>query len=165
MSDARSTSPIDLQVTEFMVTDFPTLSPTDSVIEAAQRLLDSHLPGLPVIWNGRLVGLVTESDLIDREAQVETPAPLSILDALFSPDVGRHFEDEIRRVLAITVADLMTDSIVTVLPQATLYDVATVMADRRFNPVPVVDVDRVLLGLVSRRDIIRVVAELDLSGE
>ncbi len=155
------TTPMDAVVTDFMVTDYPTLSPDDTVLDAARRLLESGLPGIPVIAGERLVGLVTESDLIAREAEVETPASLSILDAWFAPDVGRHFDEEMRRVLATTVADLMTDGVVTVLPVASVTDVATAMADRHLNPVPVVDVDGILLGLVTRRDLIRFVAELD----
>ncbi|HEV2527869.1 MAG TPA: CBS domain-containing protein [Thermomicrobiales bacterium] len=155
------TQPADAVVTDFMTEDFPTLTPEDTVLTAARRLLDSQLPGIPVISGGRMVGLVTEADLIAREAEVETPSSLSILDAWFAPDVGRQFDDEMRRVRATTVADLMTDGVVTVLPVATITDVATVMADRHLNPLPVVDVDGVLLGLVTRRDLIRFVAELD----
>ena len=159
MSDVKP--PVDVVVTDFMSSDFPTLTPEDTVLAAARLLLESQLPGIPVVAGGRLVGLVTEADLIAREAEVETPSSLSILDAWFAPDVGRQFDEEMRRVLATTVVDLMTDGIVTVLPAATITDVATIMADRHLNPVPVVDVDGVLLGLVTRRDLIRFVAELD----
>jgi CBS domain-containing protein len=160
-----STGSIDVPVTDIMDTDFPRLAPEDTVSSAVRHLLGSGQPGLPVLEGDRLVGLVTESDLVAREAQVETPASLSILDALFAPDVGRHFDDEVRRVLATTVADLMTDSVVTVLPEATLLDVATVMADRHLNPVPVVDADGTLLGIVSRRDLVRYVAGLDADDD
>lgn len=153
--------PGDPIVTDFMVVDPPTLAPTDDVMVAAQTLIDSGLPGLPVLDGQDLVGILTESDLVAREAEVETPSSLGILDGLFSPDVGRHFDDEMQRVLAITVDGLMTTRVTTVLPEATLTQVATIMADRRINPVPVVSRDGKLLGVVSRRDVIRVVAALD----
>ncbi len=151
----------DPRVTEFMVADPPTLSPTDSVMAAARMLIDSGLPGLPVLEDSRLVGLLTETNLISQEAEVETPSSLGILDALFSFDIGRHFDDEMRAVLATTVEGLMTTRVTTVLPEATLTQVATVMADRHINPVPVVDRDGRLIGIVSRRDVVRMVAALD----
>lgn len=151
----------DPVVTDFMVANPPTLAPGDDVMVAAQRLVDSGLPGLAVVDGGEIVGILTESDLVAREAEVETPSSLGILDALFSPDVGRQFDDEMQQVLAITVDGLMTTRVTTVLPEATLTEVATVMADRRVNPIPVVRRDGTLVGMVSRRDIVRVVAALD----
>lgn len=159
--DNRTQAQGDPQVTEFMVADPPTLGPADSVIMAARMLIESGLPGLPVLEDGRLVGLLTEINLIAQEAQVETPSSLGILDALFSIDIGRHFDDEMREVLATTVDGLMTTRVTTVLPEATLTEVATVMADRHVNPVPVVDRDGHLIGIVSRRDVVRIVAALD----
>lgn len=163
--DNRTQAQGDPQVTEFMVADPPTLIRTDSVIMAARMLIDSGLPGLPVLEDGRLVGLLTETNLIAQEAQVETPSSLGILDALFSIDIGRHFDDEMREVLATTVDGLMTTHVTTVLPEATLTEVATVMADRHVNPVPVVDRDGRLIGIVSRRDVVRIIAALDERAE
>lgn len=159
--DESSIGPRDARVTDFMLASPPTLSPSDTVIVAARLMADTGLPGIPVLADGQVVGILIESNLIAREAEVEMPASLGILDGLFSPDVGRHFDDEMHQVLATTVGDLMTTRVTTVLPAATLTQVATVMADRHINPVPVVDDNGRLVGLVSRRDIIRVVAALD----
>ena len=159
--DNRTQAQGDPQVTDFMVADPPTLGPTDTVIAAARKLVDSGLPGLPVLEDGRLVGLLTETNLIAQEAEVETPSSIGFLDALFSIDIGRRFDDEMREVLATTVEGLMTTRVTTVLPEATLTQVATVMADRHINPVPVVDRDGRLIGIVSRRDVVRIVAALD----
>lgn len=163
--DNRTQAQGDPPVTEFMVADPPILSPADTVVMAARMLIDSGLPGLPVLEDGRLVGLLTETSLIAQEAQVETPSSLGILDALFSIDIGRHFDDEMREVLATTVDGLMTTRVTTVLPEATLTEVATVMADRHVNPVPVVDGDGRLIGIVSRRDVVRIIAALDERAE
>lgn len=162
MTDATSaSSPIDLAVTEVMTTGVPTVQASQSVPDGARVLLESGLSGVPVLDGEALVGLLTDFDLVAREAEVEAPAPVSVLDALFAADAGRRFEDEVRQALAVTVGDLMTAPVATVLPMATLGQVATLMADRHLDPVPVVDVDGRLLGVVSRRDIIRVVAEYD----
>ncbi len=151
----------DPAVTEFMTANPPALSPTDTVVAAARMLVDSGLPGLPVLEDGQLVGILTESNLIATEAEVETPSSLGILDALFAIDIGRHFDDEMRQVLATTVDGLMTTRVTTVLPEATLTQVATVMADRHINQVPVVDENGTVVGIVTRRDIVRVIAALD----
>ncbi len=151
----------DPAVTSFMTSNPPTLSPHDTVVVAARMLVDSGLPGLPVLEKGQIVGILTESNLIATEAEVETPSSLGILDALFAIDVGRHFDDEMRQVLATTVDGLMTTRVTTVLPEATLTQVATVLADRHINQVPVVDGNGAVVGIVTRRDIVRVIAALD----
>lgn len=162
MSDTTPTQG-DPAVTDFMVRDVPALAPADRIATAARVLVDSGLPGLPVLDGTTLVGILTESDLISQEAEVETPSSLGILDALFAPDVGRHFDDEMRQVLATTVDGLMSRTVTTVLPEATLTQVATVMTDRHISVVPVVSGGGQLLGLVTRRAIVRRVAELDAS--
>ena len=159
--DERTNGQGDPNVTEFMTANPPTLSPRDTVVVAARTLVESGLSGLPVLDDGQLVGILTESNLIATEAQVETPSSLGILDALFAIDVGRHFGDEMRQVLATTVEGLMTTRVTTVLPEATLTQVATVMADRHMSQVPVVDGNGAVIGIVTRRDIVRVIAALD----
>jgi CBS domain-containing protein len=103
-------------------------------------------------------------DLIAREAQVEVPTVLPFLDAFIRADAGRRFDDEMRQALATTVGELMTPRVVTVRPHATLTQLATVMVERDLSTLPVVDDDDRLIGLVSRTDLVRVIARLEAYG-
>lgn len=149
-------------VRELMRTDVPIAAPSDAIATVARLLADSGLPGVPVVDDGEIVGIVTEKDLIAREADVEVPTPVPFLDAIFVLDGGRDFDEELRHVLAVTAGDLMTSPVYNVLDSATLSQVATLMIDQGVNPIPVLDRDsRALVGIVSRADLVRVIARLE----
>jgi CBS domain-containing protein len=66
------------------------------------------------------------------------------------------------KILGTTAEEIMSEPAVTIRPDASIEDLAELMVERRMNPVPVVEEDR-LVGIVSRSDIIRLMAE-DFSG-
>lgn len=152
-------------VSEIMRTDVPTVSPSDSIATVARLMSVSGLPGVPVVDNGEIVGIVTESDLIMREADVEVPTPLPFLDTIFRLDGGRDFEEDMRHVLAVTVRDIMTRPVVNIKQTATIQQLATVIVDERVNPVPVLDDQFQLVGIVSRADLVRIIAKLEAMPE
>jgi CBS domain-containing protein len=148
-----------------MRTDVPTVAPDDSVATVARLMAVSRLPGIPVVDAGEIVGIVGESDLIAREADIEVPTPVPFLDAIFVVDAGRDFEEELRRVLAVTARDLMSSPVVNIKQSATLQQLATLIVDEHVNPVPVLDDDLRLVGIVSRADLVRVIANLESAGQ
>jgi CBS domain-containing protein len=149
-------------VRELMRTDVPVVSSADSIATVARLMADSGLPGVPVVDDGIIVGIVTEKDLIERQANVEVPSTIPFLDAVFVLDGGRDFDDDLRHVLAVTAGELMTHPVFNVLDTATLSQVATLMVDEGVNPIPVLaHKSRELIGIVSRADIVRVIARLE----
>jgi CBS domain-containing protein len=148
-------------VRNLMRTDVPVVAPSDSIGTVARVISESGLPGVPVVEGDRIVGIVTEKDLIERQADVEVPTPLPFLDAIFLLDAGRDFDDELRHVLAVTAGQLMTSPVFNILETATLSEVATLMVDEDVNPVPVVNDAHELVGIVSRADLVRVIARLE----
>jgi CBS domain-containing protein len=148
-------------VRDLMRHDVPTVATADSIATVARLLAETGLPGIPVVDGGEIVGIVTEKDLIAREADVEVPTPLPFLDAIFVLDGGRDFDEDLRHVLAVTAGQLMTSPVFNILETATLSQVATLMVDEGVNPVPVVDRERRLVGIVSRSDLVRVIARLE----
>jgi CBS domain-containing protein len=156
----------DALVREIMRREFPRLFRTDSIGTVARTLAESGLPGLPVVdENDQVIGIVTEGDLIAREANVEVPTPLAYLDGIFQLDGGRDFDEELRHVLAVTAEQIMTHPVFNIREEATITQLATLMLDENINPVPVVDDNFVLVGIVSRADIVRVVALLEREDE
>lgn len=152
----------DALVREIMRRDFPVLAPTDSIGIVARTLSQAGLSGLPVVdVNGEIAGIVTEGDLIAREANVEVPTPLAYLDGIFQLDGGRDFDEELRHVLAVTAGQIMTHPVFNIRETATITQLATLMLDENINPVPVVNDNFELVGIVSRSDIVRVIALLE----
>src|SRR5579859_3494265 len=125
------------------------------VVEIARTFLSTGISGVPVLdRNEHLVGIVTEGDLVVQNANVHFPTFLQILDARIYLSSTRHFEEELRRALGTTAADMMTREVLTVRIDDDVSEAATLMADKRVNPVPVLDGER-LVGIISRSDIIR----------
>jgi CBS domain-containing protein len=138
--------------------------PEASIVEAARLMVDNDVSGLPVVENHQLVGIVTETDLISSEISVEAPVYFSFLDAVFRLPWDQS-DREVKHVLATTVGQLMSRPVYTIRSDATLRDVATLIYERRISPIPVVDGDGRVLGVVSRSDLLRVIVESERSSE
>jgi CBS domain-containing protein len=152
------------RASEIMRTGVPVLTPHDSVALAAARMAQSGLPGLPVLQDGEIVGIVAESDLLVRYADIAPPGFAAFFDWVVHVDAGKPFEEEIRRATALTVRDLMSHPVYSVRDGATLGQIATLMVDRRINPVPVVDESGAFVGIVARADLVRLIAKLEAIG-
>lgn len=160
--DARGRS--EPTVADVMRTGVPTLATEDSVAKVARLMVESGVPGLVVMRNGVIAGIITESDLVTRQSDFTPPGVTSVLDAIFTTDAGWDYDDEVRRALAMSAADLMTHPVYSIRAQATLGEIATLMHQYGVNPVPVVDDSDQLVGIVSRADIVKVIAILENSG-
>ena len=141
--------------------EVPTASPETPIAELARLMVEHHVPGLPVIARGELVGIVTEADLIQREATVDMPSIVTFLDAVIVADAGTPFEEELRRVVATTADELMTSPVISIRDSATVAELATLMLQQRVNPVPVVDDSRQIVGLATRSGLIELIARLE----
>ena len=139
--------PRSMPVRDAMTTDVLTFGPDDTV-EAAMRA--------PVLDGGQVVGLLSTGDLIVAEGQVHVPTVFSLLGASIElPGERKRFEEDLRRALGGTVADVMTRDPHTVGPDATLEEAATLLHTHDISRLPVVDDAGTLQGILARGDIIR----------
>jgi CBS domain-containing protein len=144
-----------MKVFEIMSIVLSTVDAEAPVMEAARLLVENHLPGVPVVdRSGHLVGVVTEEDLIVRNARLHLPRYLTFLDGLVPAGGQREFDDEMRHMLATHAKDVMSAELHTISPDADVADAATLMMDEHINPLPVVSAGK-LVGLISRADIVR----------
>jgi CBS domain-containing protein len=155
----------DNLVSDIMRTRVPKLNRSDGVAAVARAIVQSGLPGLPVVEDDIVVGLVTESDLIERQADVEPPFPLPFLGGVFRIDAGRKYDEEMRKVLATTAGEMMTHPVFNIRASATIEQLATLMVNDHVNPVPVLDDDNKLVGIVSRSDLVKFIAQLEADSE
>jgi CBS domain-containing protein len=145
---------IGTSVSQIMTTDVLTVGPYARVPEVAKLLWEHGISGVPVIEGRTVLGMVTEFDLIAQETDYDAPLYILFLDSYFVLPGSVH-QEQLRRILAITAGQLMTKPALTVDLSATVQDVATLMYERHVNPVPVVDDQDELVGIVSRSDIVR----------
>ncbi len=146
-------------VREIMTTEVVAVRRDTSVNEIAKLMGERDISGIPVVdESNRVVGIVTELDMIVRNTRLEMPAFIQILDLARIPlERPGHYRDRLRHMLGAQAADIMTEQVITISPDAEAKDLAELMVKRRLNPVPVVE-DGVLVGIVSRADLIRMMA-------
>ena len=149
---------------EIMRRDVPTVAPDDTVARVARVLADSGLPGVPVTVDGEVIGIVTDKDIVQREANISAPTVVPFLDAFFVADAGRKLPEELSKILATNAEDLMTHPVINIRDTATLEDTATVMIDRNVSVLPVLDHENQLVGIISRADLVKVIARLENSA-
>jgi len=148
-----------MKVREIMTTEVVTVQRDTPVNKIATLMHEHQITGVPVVDDARhVVGIVTELDMIVRNTRLELPAFIQILDLARIPlEMPGHYRNRLRHMLGATAGDMMTEDVVTLSPDAEMQDLADLMVKRRVNPVPVIE-NRVLVGIVSRADLIRMMA-------
>ncbi|HEV7305829.1 CBS domain-containing protein [Ensifer sp.] len=142
-----------MRVKDVMTPAVVTLSPDNSIRQAARIMLESHVSGLPVVdGDGALVGVLSEGDLIRRtELGGGGPAAQATLAA------DERAQAYIRRS-SWRVGDAMTTDPVTIDEDAPLARVAALMQERSIKRVPVLKDGR-LIGIISRADLLQAILE------
>ncbi len=145
-----------LTVADIMDSDVPAVYATDSVERVLEVLKEHELAGIPVInEGGRCVGIITEEDLVlsGEDADLHLPHYFQLFGGFVFLESLGHFEERLRKAVASTAADLMTEDPVTIEPTATVEEAARLIARKKHNRLPVVEHGR-LVGVVTRLDVL-----------
>ncbi len=141
---------------QIMTKNVITVSPGDSVEQVARLLLEHQVSGLPVVdEENRIVGIISEGDLVIREKEVKAPAFSEVLGGVIFLESQKRFFEELKKTIALTVEELMSRKVFAVNEETSLEQIATLMTKKEVNRVPVVNADNKLVGIVTRQDIIR----------
>ena len=143
----------ELRVGDIMQADWPTLIPEQTVEDVIKLFAESGISGAPVVEDGRLVGIVTEGDLIYRDAEIRAPGFLDILGGIIPLGDWDEYHQEALKSAGVTVGEVMTREVATVGPDTPLAEAATIMAERRVKILPVAE-QETLRGVVTRMDIL-----------
>lgn len=151
-----------MNVADIMTREVVFVAPNASVREIARVLVEYAVSGVPVVENGQVIGIVTEEDLVIRDAIVDMPYFFGVFDSVFYLGHKRHeFDEEMHKILATEAKDLMSTKMVTVSQNASVQELATLMVKREVNPVPVLGPSGELVGIVSRSDLVRLMVAED----
>lgn len=147
-----------LPARDIMTREVITIGPQASVLELARLLAEKRISGVPVVdTQGRVIGVATQSDIIDRARKFDLPHVITILDAHLFLETPGHFKRKLEKLLATTVADIMTPEPVTISPELPVDEIATLMATKKVHTLPVVEGDK-LVGIIGKIDIVRSLA-------
>src|ERR671915_826825 len=114
-------------VREIMDSDPVTVSPDASVEDVVRAMRDHELPGVPVVdGKGRVVGMVTEADLVlpDEEGDLHIPHYVNLFGGTVFLEPLSRFEDRLRKAFASSARDMMTADPDTVSPDTSVRDAA-----------------------------------------
>jgi CBS domain-containing protein len=148
-------------VAEIMDRDPVAVRPEDSVEQVIAVLKEHELPGVPVVnEGGRCVGIITENDLVltGEDADLHLPHYVQLFGGLVFLEPMKRFESRLRKAVAATARDMMTEDPVTIDANASVRDAARLIADTHHNRLPVTEHGR-LVGVVTRVDVLQALAQ------
>ena len=144
-----------LNASDIMTTEVITVKKNTSLQDLARILYENHINGVPVVDDdGRLIGIICESDLIRKNKKLHIPTVVTIFDAVFYLESPKKIEKEIARINATKVEELYTKEVFTVDEKTEIDEIATFMTQKKVYTIPVVDGDR-LVGVIGKADLIR----------
>jgi CBS domain-containing protein len=143
----------ETKVADIMERDVVTASPDDDVQSLIRLLREHELPGVPVVEDGRVVGIVTESDLVLREEDTKLHLPhyFELFGGVVFVEPLQHLEESLRKAFATKVREMMSSNVQTVSPDATVREAAHLISTSGHNRLPVTEDGR-LVGVVTRVD-------------
>jgi CBS domain-containing protein len=143
---------------DIMSTEVVTVGPETRLTELARTMLNAEVSGVPVVTeDGELLGMVTETDLIESQQKLHMPTVIALFDAVVYVESSKHFEEKVRKAAAATARELMHSPAVTLAPDTPLAEVAEMMTRKKVHHLPVV-ADGKLVGIVGKADVVRGIA-------
>lgn len=143
-----------LTAKDIMAEEVITVSPDSTVETLARVLMKNRISGVPVVNDaGELVGIVTESDLIRKNARLHSPTVIRLFDAYIMLGSDK-LEEEIRKMSATTVDEICKKEVVSIEEGTTMEEIASIMAEQHIHLLPVLK-DGKVVGIVGKADVIR----------
>jgi predicted transcriptional regulator len=155
---------IDAPVSDHLQREPATVTPDLSVRELAERFANEAITWAPVLQAGKLVGVVSDKDLVLQEVggdELHLPFAIPFLGDPIYLTGARRFEAAFRKAFGSTVGDLMTRDVISIREDRTVHEAARLLVDKDVPRLPVVDGSGGLLGAIGRSEIVRALASLE----
>lgn len=143
-----------MNAADVMTPSVVSAAPGTPLADLIRLMLDNRISAVPIIEHDRIVGIVSEGDLVRRaetDTAIRRPHWLEMLTS------GTRLAADYARTHGRRADEIMTRDVVTVTEATPLADIVRLFATRRIRRVPVVQ-DGKLVGIVSRRDLLRALA-------
>lgn len=158
-----------MKVKEVMTKKIVSLSPDETVADAVEKFAKHRISGCPVIDDrGQVIGIMTETNILEslkthyRELKMKVPPEtiigISFVEIAKKKEVMKAFEE----ISSTPVSKVMTRGVSTAGPEDELEDVIQIMVRNDVNRIPITE-KNVLVGMVTRGDIIRAVQKMILA--
>ena len=148
-----------LTARDIMSTEVVSVRTDTSLKELAKKFVETRFSNMPVLdESGELVGVISETDLIEQQKPLHIPTVMAFFDGVFYLESEKRFKQEVDRITATTVGELCSRDPVTCSPDTTVRDLAGLMSKHKVHLLPVVE-DGKMIGVVARLDLIRVMED------
>jgi CBS domain-containing protein len=146
-------------VADVMSPDPIVVGPQTPIKEAIKILAEQRISGLPVVdESGKLVGVISETDLLWQETGVEPPVYIMFLDSVIYLENPARHDQELHKALGQTVGEVMSTDAVTVKPDQPLRKAAKLMQEKSIRRLAVTDDAGKVIGILTPGDIVRAMA-------
>lgn len=144
-----------LTAADIMTTEIHSINENADIKDLAKVFVERRVNAMPVVDSeGKLVGVVSQTDLVEQDKPMHIPTVISLFDWVLYLESPKKFSEEVRKVTARQVGDICEKDVVTCTPDTPVSAVASLMVDNKVHLVPVVD-ESGMIGVVARLDIIR----------
>ncbi|MCE5284463.1 MAG: CBS domain-containing protein [Pelosinus sp.] len=144
-----------MKAKDIMTSNVVTVHKNATIKEIAKALVDNDISGVPVVNDdGVLVGIVSEGDLLHKEAFPKTPEYVNVLGAIVFYNGLQRFNADFKKLLAEQAVNIMTEEVVTIAEEEEIEEIAQLMLEHGIKRLPVVKSGKVV-GIVSRADLVR----------
>lgn len=127
--------------------------------EAIKILAEKKISGLPVVDDaGKLVGVLSEGDLMWQETGVNPPPYFMFLDSVIYLQNPAEYDKELHKALGQTVGEVMSDRAIAITGDRPIKEAAQLMHKREIRRLPVIDEGERVVGIITRGDIVRMMA-------
>ncbi len=146
-------------VAEVMSRDPIVVRPETPIREAIKILADRCISGLPVVNEaGKLVGVISETDLLWQETGVEPPVYIMFLDSVIYLENPARYDKELHKALGQTVGEVMSHHPIAVKPDLPLRQAARQIQEKSIRRLAVTDDEGKVIGILTPGDIVRAMA-------
>lgn len=136
-----------------------TVGPKASIQDIVKLLIENDISGIPVVDDeDRLLGIISESDLLHKEVVPTIPDAINILGAIIYYNGVKEYRESFRKMMASTAEEIMTKKVISVNEEADLSEIGQRMIEHHIKRLPVLR-EGVLVGIISRTDMIRLLLE------
>jgi len=140
---------------DIMTTEVKSVLEETTLEELARKFVEVQVSAMPVVdEEGRLRGLISESDLVAQNQPLHLPRVISLFDWVLYLESEKNFREEVERITARTVGEICVRDVVICDADTPLSEIAERMSEKRVNLLPVVEGGKVV-GVVSRHDVVR----------
>lgn len=144
-----------MKIKDIMQTDVITTGPEATIKEIAKILVENKISGVFVVdASEKLLGVVSEGDLLHKETNPRPPGALGLLGAIIYYRGIKQYESDFRKLIALTASEIMTSKLIKISPDDKIEDAASLMVNEQIKRLPVMENDK-LIGIVTRHDIIK----------